>query len=64
MKYVAVLALGILTGLAFSRIPHYPIFRDEPETPPEFEIKQYWYIGGKRVTHEEYMSRWFNGGAS
>lgn len=64
MKYVAVLTLGILTGLAFSRIPHYPIFRDEPETPPGHKIKEYWYIGGKRVSHEEYMSRWFNGGAS
>lgn len=62
MKYVAVLTLGIFVGLTFSRIPHYPIFRDEPETPPEFEIKQYWYLGGKRVTHEEYKSRWFNGG--
>ena len=64
MKYVAVLALGILTGLAFSHIPPYAIFRDEPQTPPDFEIKQYWYLGGKRVTHEEYLSRCFNGGAS
>lgn len=64
MKYVVVLALGILTGLAFSHLPPYPIFRDEPETPPEFEIKQYWYLGGKRVSHEEYKSRYFNGGVT
>lgn len=35
MKYALVLTLGVLTGLAFSRIPHYvgPIFNDEPGDP-------------------------------
>ena len=35
MRYALVLALGIVTGLAFSRIPHYvgPIFNDLPGDP-------------------------------
>lgn len=62
MKYVALFTLGILTGLSFSRIPHFPIFRDEPQTPPGHEIKEYWYVGGRRVDKTEYDSHYFNGG--
>lgn len=36
MRYLAVLTLGILTGLAFSRLPHYPLFNDTPQTPEDW----------------------------
>lgn len=41
MKYALILALGIVTGLAFTRIPHYQPFRNEtpPETPGEWTPK-------------------------
>ncbi|MBT2484772.1 MULTISPECIES: hypothetical protein [unclassified Microbacterium] len=47
MKTLAFIA-GILTGLAFSRIPHYvgPIFNDLPITPAGQEMKSRWWNGG------------------
>lgn len=41
-------ALGILTGLAFSRIPHYvgPMFNDQPVTPEGHNPKSRWWNGG------------------
>lgn len=41
-------ALGILTGLAFSRIPHYvgPLFNDQPVTPEGHCPKSRWWNGG------------------
>lgn len=63
MKYAALFTLGILTGLSFSRIPHFPIFRDEPQTPADHKIKEHWYIGGRRVEKSEYdAAHYFNGG--
>lgn len=46
-------AAGILTGLAFARIPHLgPLFRDLPETPADWQPK--YVIGGRYVTKEEF----------
>lgn len=41
MKYLALFTLGILTGLAFNRLPHYQPFRNEipPQTPEEWTPK-------------------------
>jgi hypothetical protein len=41
-------ALGVLAGLAFSRIPHYvgPIFNDQPATPVGHEPRaRHWHAG-------------------
>lgn len=62
MKYALTLIAGVWLGLAFTRIPHFPIFRDEPKTPPDHKIKEHWYIGGRRVDKSEYDSHYFNGG--
>lgn len=59
MKYVALFTLGILTGLSFSRLPHYPLFRDLPKTPEEWTPKMTgsWSEDEIRTTHG-----YFNGG--
>lgn len=33
MTRLTIFVAGLLTGLAFSRLPHYAVFRDEPKTP-------------------------------
>lgn len=60
MKYLAVLTLGILTGLAFSRIPHYPLFNDMPQTPEDWRPK----VRGNWSEEDRAMltERYFNGG--
>lgn len=64
MKYAALFTLGILTGLMFQHLPRRPWFNDEPQTPPDFKIKEHWYIGGRRVEKSEYdAAHYFNGGA-
>lgn len=47
MKVLAYV-LGVLTGLAFSRIPHYvgPIFNDQPGTPAGHVPKERYWNGG------------------
>lgn len=59
MKYIALFTLGIITGLSFSRIPHYPLFRDLPPTEPGWAPKM---TGA--WTEEDYatINRYFNGG--
>ena len=61
MKYVLVLALGILTGLSFSRLPHYQPFRKEtpPRTPQEWKPKM---TGGWSEEERATIDRYFNGG--
>lgn len=63
MKIIATFVLGILTGLMFQHLPKRPWFNDEPGTPADHHIKEYWYIGGRRVEKSEYDSHYFNGGA-
>lgn len=50
MKNALILALGILTGLAFSRIPHYIDQYANHSLPPEYT--------GEKAT----MRYYFNGG--
>lgn len=59
MKYALILALGIVTGLAFSRIPHYPLFRDLPVTPEEWipKVRGNWSDGDLRT-----IDGYFGGG--
>lgn len=59
MKYVLVLTLGILTGLSFSRIPHYPLFRDLPETAKDWKPKM---TGPWSEEERATIDRYFNGG--
>lgn len=61
MKYVLVLALGIVTGLSFSRIPHYQPFRNEipPATPGDWTPKM---KGPWNEEDRATMDRYFNGG--
>lgn len=59
MKYVLVLALGILTGLSFSRLPHYQPFKDQPVTPGDWKPKM---TGNWSEEDRATMDRWFNGG--
>lgn len=50
MKLLA-FAVGVLTGLAFSRIPHLgPWFHDEPPTPADWAPKFRTYQNGVRIT--------------
>lgn len=60
MRYVLVLALGILTGLSFSRLPHYQPFRDQPGDPEDWTPKMI----GAWTDEERAMlaGRYFNGG--
>lgn len=60
MKYALTLALGILTGMAFSRIPHYPLFRDVPKTPDDWAGPK--VRGSWNADDVETMNRYFNGG--
>lgn len=63
MKITATFVLGILTGLMFQHLPRRPWFNDEPGTPADHHIKEYWYIGGTRVEKSEYdAAHYFNGG--
>ena len=59
MKYLAVLTLGILTGLALSRLPHYPLFNDAPQTPEGWEpkVRGNWSEGDRAT-----LNRYYNGG--
>lgn len=59
MKYVAVLALGILTGLAFSHLPPYPIFRDFPGTDKDWKPRM---SGAWSDEDRAAIDRYFNGG--
>lgn len=63
MKYVAVLTLGILTGLAFSRIPHYIDYYANHSLPkPDWEAPK--IRGGWTAEDLVTINRYFNGGAS
>lgn len=60
MKYLAVLTLGILTGLAFSRMPHYPLFNDTPQTPGDWtgpKMRGNWSEEDRAI-----LNRYYNGG--
>lgn len=63
MKYAALFTLGILTGLAFNRLPHYQPFRNEtpPKTPEEWRPKMTgsWSEDEIRTIHG-----YFNGGVN
>lgn len=58
MKTALTFALGVLTGLAFSRIPHYagPLFNDTPPTPDDHQPK--YAIGGRYVDREQFNDYW------
>lgn len=60
MKYVLTLFAGVWIGLAFSRLPHYPLFNDEPQTPEDWEPK----VRGNWSEEDRAMltERYFNGG--
>lgn len=59
MKYILLFTLGILTGLSFSRIPHYPLFNDLPPTVDGWEPKM---VGSWSDEDRQMLSRYFNGG--
>lgn len=65
MKYILLFAGGILTGMAFSRIPHYVDYYANHSLPkPDWEApKEVFWLNGQRVDREEFESRYFNGGA-
>lgn len=61
MRYLAVLTLGILTGLAFSRLPHYLDHYATYSLPkPDYQGPK--ILGGWSAEDIEMMSRYFNGG--
>ncbi|WP_217181615.1 hypothetical protein [Streptomyces sp. AC495_CC817] len=48
MRPLLAFVAGILTGLAFARIPHYvgPLLQDLPDTPPGHEPRaRHWHHG-------------------
>jgi hypothetical protein len=45
---VVAFILGVLTGVTFTRIPHWYFRGDEPETPGEWEPRFYHYTNGVR----------------
>jgi hypothetical protein len=60
MKYLAVLTLGILTGLALSRLPHYPLFNDTPPTPEDWTGPK--MRGNWSEEERAMLNRYYNGG--
>lgn len=61
IKYALTFAFGILTGLAFNRLPHYQPFRNEPppKTPGEWRPK----MTGSWTEYEiRKTDGYFNGG--
>lgn len=60
MKYALTLIAGIWIGLAFTRLPHYQPFKDEPVTPEDWTPK----MTGAWTEEERAMlaGRYFNGG--
>lgn len=59
MKYLAVLTLGILTGLAFQHLPRRPLFNDTPQTPKDWEPKM---RGNWSEEDRATLNRYYNGG--
>lgn len=59
MRYLAVLTLGILTGLAFQHISRRPWFNDEPQTPEDWspKVRGNWSEGDRAT-----LNRYYNGG--
>ena len=60
MKYVLVLALGILTGLAFNHLPPMELFHDWPETDKNWKGPK--MTGNWSEEDRASIDRWFNGG--
>lgn len=60
MKYVLVLALGILTGLSFSRIPHYVNYYADHSLPKPYEGAK--SFGNWSEEERATIDRYFNGG--
>jgi len=60
MKSILLFTLGILTGLSFARLPHYPLFRDLPVTVAGWEPKM---VGSWSQDDRDVINRYFNGGA-
>lgn len=61
MKYILALAAGVWIGLAFNRIPHFPIFRDQPKTPVDWAGPK--MVGSWTDEDQAVVNRYFNGGA-
>lgn len=61
MKYVLILALGILIGLAFNHLPPLQPFRDQPGDPEDWAGPK---MTGAWTEEERAMlaGRYFNGG--
>jgi hypothetical protein len=54
MAKVIAFILGVLTGLAFTRIPHWYFRGDEPETPEDWKPKyRHWRMGVPYFTESE-----------
>lgn len=60
MKYALTFIAGIWIGLAFSRIPHYPLFRDLPVTPVDWVGPK--MTGSWSEDDRVVVSRYYNGG--
>lgn len=61
MKYILLFTLGILTGLSFSRIPHYVNqYADHSLPKPDWEAPK--LRGAWTADDIAVMNRYFNGG--
>lgn len=60
MKYVLILALGILTGLAFNHLPRMELFHDLPPTAKDWTGPK--IVGQWSSEDLDVLSRYFNGG--
>lgn len=49
MAKVLIFLLGVLTGLAFAKIPRYTVFNDKPPTPDDWVPKMRHWVNGKEV---------------
>lgn len=52
MRIIVGFVLGILTGLAFNRIPYVEWFKDQPQTPTGWEPKKRQWQKGDEVPWE------------
>lgn len=60
MKYLAVLTLGILTGLALQHLPRRQWFNDTPQTPEDWQGPK--MRGNWSEEDRATLNRYYNGG--
>lgn len=61
MKITVAFIIGFITAVSLYRIPHYPLFRDLPQTPAEWtpKVRGAWSDEDRRT-----LEGYYNGGVN